>query len=207
MMQHEAWYGAKLPIHFLHAFGYVVHLKVAGDHQKKLDDRSTPMGFIRYEPGSKVYMFYNPNTKCVRISRNVVFDEGRSWDWSTDADGAHTTDTESFHVEYTMVVDYHGKLEEEQEDVAKDVQVGGSPAHLVRAPTTPGTPVAASSAGSPTGVHGGSASLNPTSPPPGATMEFASPPSDDLVLDNDHDGAPLDSESWTTSWGQWKYGV
>ncbi|XP_066368007.1 uncharacterized protein [Miscanthus floridulus] len=56
---------------------------VVSGHQQKLDDRSTPMVFIGYEPGSKDYRFYNPNTERVIISRDAVFDEGRAWDWSS----------------------------------------------------------------------------------------------------------------------------
>jgi hypothetical protein len=39
------------------------------------------MVFIGYEPGSKAYRFYNPNTERVRISRDAVFEEGRAWSW------------------------------------------------------------------------------------------------------------------------------
>jgi hypothetical protein len=42
---------------------------------KKLDDRSRPMIFIGYEPGSKAYSVYNPLTKKVHVSRDVIFDE------------------------------------------------------------------------------------------------------------------------------------
>jgi hypothetical protein len=53
-------------------------VKAAGGHLKKLDDRSTPMVFIGYEFGTKAYMFYNPVSKRVHISRDIVFDEGRA---------------------------------------------------------------------------------------------------------------------------------
>jgi len=79
---YEAWYGLKPPVHFFRTFGCVAHVKVAGGHLKKLDDRSTPMVFIGYEVGSKAYRFYNPVSKRVHISRDAVFDEGRAWDWT-----------------------------------------------------------------------------------------------------------------------------
>jgi hypothetical protein len=37
------------------------------------------MVFIDYEPVSKAYRFYNPNTEHVHISWDVVFEEGRAW--------------------------------------------------------------------------------------------------------------------------------
>jgi hypothetical protein len=42
---------------------------------KKLDERSRPMIFIGYEPGLKAYSVYNPLTKKVHVSRDVIFDE------------------------------------------------------------------------------------------------------------------------------------
>jgi hypothetical protein len=45
---------------------------------KKLDDRSKPMVMVGYEPGGKAYQLYNPATKRVLVSRDVVFDERRS---------------------------------------------------------------------------------------------------------------------------------
>ena len=103
--------------------------------------------------------------------------------------------TELFHIEYTTVVDHRGELTEEQEDVVEDVPVGGSPMHLAGAPATPSTPTAMSSAGSLAGTHsdGGDDGVSPApaSPPPGATVEFESPPSGEPNLDNDHDDAPL----------------
>jgi hypothetical protein len=79
MTPFEAWYGSKPPVHFFYVFGYVAHVKFTGGHRSKLDDRSTPMVFIGYEPGSKAYRFYNPNTDRIHISRDAMFNEGRSW--------------------------------------------------------------------------------------------------------------------------------
>lgn len=67
MTPFEAWYGIKPPVHFLRTFGCVAHVKVAGGHQQKLADRSMPMIFTGYEPGSKAYRFYSPDTGRVII--------------------------------------------------------------------------------------------------------------------------------------------
>ena len=45
MTSYEAWYGRKPDVRFLRIFGCVGHVKVAGPHLRKLDDRSTPMVF------------------------------------------------------------------------------------------------------------------------------------------------------------------
>jgi hypothetical protein len=39
------------------------------------------MVFIGYEHGSKAWRFYNPATKRVLVSCDVVFEENRAWDW------------------------------------------------------------------------------------------------------------------------------
>jgi hypothetical protein len=49
---------------------------------KKLDDRSKPAIFIRYDTGSKAYRTYDLATQRVRISRDVVFEEEAKWDWA-----------------------------------------------------------------------------------------------------------------------------
>jgi hypothetical protein len=49
------------------------------DHIDKLDDRSTPGVFIGYAGGSKAYRILDLGTQRVRMTRDVVFDEGRGW--------------------------------------------------------------------------------------------------------------------------------
>jgi hypothetical protein len=62
----EVYHGRKPAVHYLHTFGCLVHVKTVCPHQKKLDNRSTPMVFIGY----------------MHVSRDIIFDENRSWDWS-----------------------------------------------------------------------------------------------------------------------------
>ena len=42
-----------------------------------MDDRGKPSVFIGYAEGAKAYRILDPTTQCVRISRDVIFDEGR----------------------------------------------------------------------------------------------------------------------------------
>lgn len=78
---YEAWYQRKPKVQFLRVFGCVAHVKVVTPHLKKLDDRSIPIVFIGYEPGTKAYRFYNPNTSKLVVSHDVVFEEDSEWDW------------------------------------------------------------------------------------------------------------------------------
>lgn len=58
------------------------------------------MIFVGYEPGSKAYCAYNPVTRQVHISRNIVFDEEAQWRWDGQAEMGVDTD---FVIEYTTV--------------------------------------------------------------------------------------------------------
>jgi hypothetical protein len=97
---HEAWSGKHPSVSHLRTFGCVAHVKVTRPDVKKLDDRSTPMVLLGYEPGSAAYRVYHPPTGRIHVSRDVVFDEGAAWDWSTDgAPGEEPLAYEYFTVE------------------------------------------------------------------------------------------------------------
>jgi hypothetical protein len=46
---------------------------------KKLEDRSRRTIFVGYEPGSKAYRVYDPVSRRVHISRDVVVEENAQW--------------------------------------------------------------------------------------------------------------------------------
>jgi hypothetical protein len=77
-MPFEAWFEKKPGVRHLRTFGCVVHVKYTMPNLKILDDRSQPMVFIGYEPGSKDYRAYDPMTKKVQLSWDMVFDEHAS---------------------------------------------------------------------------------------------------------------------------------
>jgi hypothetical protein len=83
-------------VHFLHTFGSVAHVKQSNKKLGKLEDRSTPMVFIRYEPGSKASRFYNLKMRRVRIARDAVFEEDKTWTWDKEDVG----EGEPFTMEY-----------------------------------------------------------------------------------------------------------
>jgi hypothetical protein len=73
------------------------------NHVGKLDDRSTPGVFIGYAEGTKAYRILDPKTRRVRVARDVVFDEGRGWDWSKATTSGTVTTQGEFTVEYMQV--------------------------------------------------------------------------------------------------------
>jgi hypothetical protein len=64
----------------------------------KLEDHSTMMVFIGYEPGSKAWRFYNPATRRVHVSHDTVFEENRAWRWDEEDVG----DDDPFRMEYVV---------------------------------------------------------------------------------------------------------
>ena len=78
---YEKWSGRKPSIDHLRAFGSVVHVKTT-KRVNKLEDRSNVMVFIGYELGTKAYRCLDPLSFKVTISRDVVFEEFQSWDFS-----------------------------------------------------------------------------------------------------------------------------
>jgi hypothetical protein len=71
-------------VEHLRVFGCVAHVKSAHPFLLKLDDRSTPMFCIGYEPCCKAYREYDPATRRVHVTRDAVFDETASWKWEED---------------------------------------------------------------------------------------------------------------------------
>jgi hypothetical protein len=96
---YEAWHGRKTAVSHLWVFDCLVFGKELG-HIGKLDDRSTPGVFIGYAEGSKAYCIFDPETQRVRMTRDVVFDEGRGWTWDKAVDDSSTPTYDNFAVEY-----------------------------------------------------------------------------------------------------------
>jgi hypothetical protein len=202
---YEAWYGSKPTVHFLCTFGYVAHVQNTGGHLRKLDDRSTPMVFIGYKPGTKAYRLYNPVTDRVHVSRDVVFEEGRAWNWNQ---GGAKTNIDSvggdpFIVEYVYVPGAAGaggappSIESTPRSTLAAQSAGRStmsstPGGAGRS-ATPSVPVGSIQSATPSTAGGANMSGGDASPPqlPGG-VEFVSPPSQGLDLDADNDvGDPL----------------
>jgi hypothetical protein len=95
---YEAWHGRAPAVGHLCMFGCLTFAKEL-NQVKKLDDRSRPRVFIGYADGTKAYRVLDPETQCVRVSRDVVFDESRDWDWTKVGESSASA-AEEFTVEY-----------------------------------------------------------------------------------------------------------
>lgn len=74
----EAWTGRKPQLEHIRIFGSTPHIRPASPHLKKLDDRSVPMIYLGVQEGIKAHIFYDPHTKRIVVSRDVVFEENKA---------------------------------------------------------------------------------------------------------------------------------
>ena len=92
---YEAYKGRKPNIEHVRIFGCIAHTKVDTPHLRKLDDRSRMLVHLGTEPGSKAYRLLDPINRKVAVSRDVIFDENKKWDWKN----CDKEDTGTFSVE------------------------------------------------------------------------------------------------------------
>ena len=175
---YEAWHGRKPVVSHLRVFGCLAFAKEL-NHVGKLNDRSSPGVFIGYAEGVKAYRILDPATQRVRISRDVVFDEGRGWAWDKAVDDGSTSTLRDFVVDY---VHFGG---------ARGASSSSSPSSSTSAP---GSPSAPASPPPPTPPATPPSPATPRSPTPAPTppVEFATPLSNDEDrVDAYHDDEPL----------------
>ena len=68
----------------LQNYGCVAYVQVPKVKRKKLDNHDEKCIFIGYSEESKAYKLYNPLTKKLAVSRDVVFNEAEAWSWSNE---------------------------------------------------------------------------------------------------------------------------
>jgi transposase InsO family protein len=78
----EAWSGVKPSVNHFRVFGCLAYIHVPDNQRKKLDDRSVRCMLLGISEESKAYKLYDPDKKKIIVSRDVVFDEDKSWNWS-----------------------------------------------------------------------------------------------------------------------------
>lgn len=119
MTPYEAWNEKKPHIGHIKVFGCVGHMKIPREHTKKLDDRSKQVNNLGKDPGTKTYRLYDPLTKRVHVSRDVTFEEDKSWHWDQASEGEENN---IFKVEGMFTsdeIEYHvGDSEENSSDMS-----------------------------------------------------------------------------------------
>ena len=75
----EKYTGTKLDLSHMKVFGCIAYVHVPDEMRTKLDPKAEKCVFIGYSLEQKGYRCYNPSTRDVRVSRDVVFDEMATW--------------------------------------------------------------------------------------------------------------------------------
>ena len=71
----ERWHGTKPDISNLRVFGCVAYAHIPDEKRKKLDKKSKKCIFVGYPPGKKGYKLFDPITRKMLYSRDVIFVE------------------------------------------------------------------------------------------------------------------------------------
>lgn len=77
----EAWCGFKPSVNHFKVFGCIGHVHIPDIKRQKLDDKSLQFVFLGLSEGSKAYRMYDPVSKKVIVSRDMVFEEDKKWEW------------------------------------------------------------------------------------------------------------------------------
>ena len=75
MTPKEAWSGRKPVVDHFKIFGCIAYAHIPDEKRKKLDDNGEKYVFLGVSEVSKAYKLFNPLTKKIVTSRDVVFDE------------------------------------------------------------------------------------------------------------------------------------
>lgn len=115
----EAWSGAKPSVEYFRVFGCISHVHVPDSKRTKLDDKSLSCVLLGVSEESKAYRLYDPISQKIIISRDVVFEEDKSWDWDKKYEEAIVCDLEwGDHEEEAAVSDES----EEESDSTTEVE-------------------------------------------------------------------------------------
>ncbi|TXG53600.1 hypothetical protein EZV62_018856 [Acer yangbiense] len=94
MTPEEAWSGFKPSVNYFRVFGCVSHVHIPDKKRIKLDEKSLKCVLLGVSEELNVYRLYDPVSRKIIVSRDVVFEEDRSWDWDEDYKEAITADLE-----------------------------------------------------------------------------------------------------------------
>jgi hypothetical protein len=81
----EGWWGRKPNLGYLKVFGCTTHVRVAGPHLKKLEERSKPMVYLGVDEGCKAHRLLDVTSNKIVVSRDIVCEENVPWNWSTNS--------------------------------------------------------------------------------------------------------------------------
>lgn len=81
MTPEEAWSGVKPYVEHLRVSGCITHAHVPDARRTKLQNKSRSCVLFGMSAESKGYMLYDPVSKNIVFSKDVVFEEEKEWNW------------------------------------------------------------------------------------------------------------------------------
>lgn len=82
----EAWSGTKPTVEYFRVFGCLAHVHVPDQKRIKLDDKSVRCVLLGVSDESKAYRLFDPVSKKIIVSRDVVFEENEGWNWNMSSE-------------------------------------------------------------------------------------------------------------------------
>jgi len=82
----EAWSGVKPTADHFRVFGCLAHVHVPDQHRVKLDDKSKKCVLLGVSDESKAYRSFDPINDKVLISKDVIFEEQKGWNWKQNTE-------------------------------------------------------------------------------------------------------------------------
>jgi len=140
MTPEEAWSGRKPVVEYFRVFGCIGYVHIPDQKRSKLDDKSKKCVFLGVSEESKAWRLYDPVMKKIVISKDVVFDEDKSWDWDQ-------ADVEAKEV----TLECGDEDDEKNSEVAKPIAVA-SPNHVGSDNNVSSSPILAPSSPAPSPV-------------------------------------------------------
>lgn len=122
---YEVWYEKKPHVGHIRVFGCLAHMKLPSQQTSKLDDRSKQVINLGKEPGTKAYRLYDPNNNKVHVSRDVTFEEGKSWEWN-HGENSEKFQNGTFTVEGEVVTEEREFESNIAGDNTEGISTGGS---------------------------------------------------------------------------------
>ena len=77
----ETWSGVKPTVEYFKVFGCLAHVHIPNQKRIKLDDKSIQFVLLGVSDESKAYRLFDLVFKKIIVSRDVVFEENKGWNW------------------------------------------------------------------------------------------------------------------------------
>ena len=123
MTPEEAWSGEKPSVEHFRVFGCVGHADIPDAKRTKLEGKSVKCVLLGVSDESKGYKLYDPASRKVLISWDVIFEEEKQWDWNAASKENLQVDSEGGNNEF-YEYDHTDANPTEENEIEETDQIG-----------------------------------------------------------------------------------